>query len=49
MPKTNFKGGDVVGECYNDLRCFDYPASRSVCSCVLDEPAIWQRAVVTHF
>ena len=49
MPKTNFKGGDVVGECYNDLRCCDYPVSRSVCSCVLDKPVIWQRAVVTHF
>ena len=27
----------------------DYPVSRSVRSCVLDEPVIWQRAVLTHF
>ena len=38
-----------MSECYDDLRCFDYPVSRSVCSCVLDQPVIWQRAVVTHF
>ena len=31
----------MVGECNNDLRCFDYPVSRSVCSCVLDEPVIY--------
>ena len=27
MPKTNCKGGDVVGECYNDGRCYDYLVS----------------------
>ena len=49
MPKTNCEGGDVVGECYNDGRCYDYPVSCSVCSCVLDEPVIWQRTVLTYF
>ena len=48
MSKSNFKGGDVVGGYNNDLRFCDYP-SRSVGSCVLDEPVIWQRAVATHF
>ena len=39
----------MVGECYNEVRCCDYPVCRSVCSCaLLDEPAIWQRAVLTH-
>ena len=49
MPKTNCKGGDVVGECYNDWRCYDYLVSCSVCSCGLDEPVIWQRTVLTYF
>ena len=40
MPETNCKGGDVVGECINESRCCDYPISRSVCSCVVDEPVI---------
>ena len=39
----------MVGECYNDMRCCDYPVSRFVCSCVFDELIIWQRAVLTHF
>ena len=39
----------MVGECYNDGRCYDYLVSCYVCSCVLDEPAICQRAVLTNF
>ena len=38
----------MVGECYNDMSCGDYPVSCSVCSCVLDEPVVWQRAVWRH-
>ena len=38
----------MVGECYTDLRCCEWPVFRSVCSCVLDEPVIWQRAILTH-
>ena len=41
MPKTNCKGGDVLGECYIDLRWCDYPVPPSVCSCVLDEPVFF--------
>ena len=48
MPETNCKGDGVVGKCHNDMRCCDYLVSRSVCSCVLDEPVIWQRAVLMH-
>ena len=39
----------MVGECHNDLRCCDYPVSRSVCSGGLDEPVIRQRAVLTYY
>ena len=39
----------MVGECYNNGRCYDYLASCYVCSCVLDGPVIWQRAVLTYF
>ena len=38
-----------MGERYNDGRCYDYLVSCSVCSCVLDEPVIWQRTVLTYF
>ena len=38
----------MVGECYSDGRCYDYLVSCSVCACVLDEPVIWQRAVLTY-
>ena len=48
LPKNNCERGDVVGQCYKDLHCCDYRVSRSLCSCVLDEPVIWQRAVLTH-
>ena len=39
----------MVGECYNDGRCYDYLVSCSVCSCVLDDPVIWQRTGLTYF
>ena len=39
----------MVGECYNDGRCYDYLVSCSVCFCILDEPVIWQRTVLTCF
>ena len=35
--QNQFHGGGVVGEyCCDGMRCFDYPVSRSVWSCVLD-------------
>ena len=41
MSKPNCKEGDVVDGCYNiDLRCCDYPVSRSVRSCIVDDPVI---------
>ena len=39
----------MVGECYNDGRCYDYLVSCSVCCCVLGEPVIWQRAGLAYF
>ena len=39
----------MVGECYIDGRCYDYLVSCYVCSCVLVEPVIWQRASLTYF
>ena len=39
----------MVGECYNDGRCYDYLVSCSVCSCVLGDPGLWQRTVLTCF
>ena len=49
MPETNCNEGDVVVECYNDLRCYGYHVSCSVGSCAFDEPVTSQRAVFDAF
>ena len=39
----------MVGEYCNDMRCFDYPVSPSVWSCVLDKRVIFATSSLTHF
>ena len=38
----------MVGEYCNYMRCFDYPFSRSVWSCVLDKPVFFAMRSLTH-
>ena len=49
MPETNCKGGDVVGKCCSDLRCCNYPVSRSVVLAFLMNLSCGNGQFLTYF